>query len=186
MAKAAVRIRLTEEERKTLTQWTRAATTEQRMVERARIVLLASEDRSTQEIALALGTRPARVSKWRQRFAKHRVAGLADAPRPGKPRQYDQTTEQRVLAQLDQRSPEGYAGWSGKLVAQALRDVSAHQVWRVLRKHNIALQRRRSWCISTDPEFAAKAADVVGLYLNPPENALVVSVDEKPSIQALE
>ncbi len=64
-------------------------------------------------------------------------------------------------------------------------DVSDDQVWRVLRKHDICLQRRRSWCISTDPEFGPKAADIVGLYLNPPENALVLCVDEKPSIQAL-
>src|SRR4029077_13507000 len=82
--------------------------------------------------------------------------------------------------------PEGYGKWSGGLLAEALGDVSDDQVWRVLRKHDICLQRRRSWCISTDPEFGPKAADVVGLYLNPPENALVLSVDEKPSIQALE
>ena len=74
----------------------------------------------------------------------------------------------------------------GKLLAKALGDVSAIHVWRVLRKHGIHLQRRRSWCVSTDPQFAQKAADIVGLYLDPPENAVVISVDEKPSIQALE
>ncbi len=67
-----------------------------------------------------------------------------------------------------------------------MQDVSKDQVWRVLRRHDIGLQRRRSWCISTDPEFGPKAADVVGLYLNPPENAVVLSIDEKPSIQAVE
>ena len=72
------------------------------------------------------------------------------------------------------------------LLAETLGDISDDQVWRVLRKHDICLQRRRSWCISTDPEFGPKAADIVGLYLNPPENALVLCVDEKPSIQALE
>jgi hypothetical protein len=72
------------------------------------------------------------------------------------------------------------------LVAKALGDVSDDRGWRVLRNRNISLQRRRSWCISKDPDFAAKAADVVGLYLNPPTNALVLSVDERPSIQALE
>jgi len=72
------------------------------------------------------------------------------------------------------------------LLAAALQDISDHQIWRVLRKHGISLQRRRSWCVSTDPCFAQKAADVVGLYLNPPENAIVLSVDEKPHIQALE
>ncbi|MBW1845683.1 MAG: IS630 family transposase [Deltaproteobacteria bacterium] len=71
-------------------------------------------------------------------------------------------------------------------MANALADVSEHQVWRVLRKHGIHLQRRHSWCISTDPQFAEKAADIVGLYLSPPDNAVVISVDEKPAIQALE
>ena len=87
---------------------------------------------------------------------------------------------------LDQPPREGYAGWNGTLLAAALQDVSKHQVWRVLRRHKIYLQRRRSWCISTDPEFASKAADIVGLYLSPPENALLLCVDEKLSIQALE
>jgi len=92
----------------------------------------------------------------------------------------------RILAQLDQPPPPGYSQWSGPLLARALPDISDDQIWRVLRQHKIQLQRRRSWCISTDPEFAAKAADVVGLYLNPPENAVVLCVDEKPHIQVLE
>jgi transposase len=114
------------------------------------------------------------------------VAGLDDAPRSGKPPVYDQSTERRVLKQLDEPPPDGYTTWTGGLVAKALGDVSAHQVWRILRKHDIHMQRRHSWCLSTDPQFAQKAADIVGLYLDPPENALVISVDEKPSIQALE
>jgi transposase len=81
--------------------------------------------------------------------------------------------------------PAGMASWDGGSLATAL-GVSDDAVWRVLRKEGIQLQRHRSWCVSTDPEFAAKAADVIGLYLNPPQNALVLSVDEKPSIQALE
>ena len=72
------------------------------------------------------------------------------------------------------------------MLARYLGDISKHQIWRVLRRHEIALARRRSWCISTDPGFAPKAADIVGLYLQPPENAVVLSVDEKPHIQALE
>ena len=91
-----------------------------------------------------------------------------------------------MLKLLDDAPPKGYSQWNGRLLAERLRDVSKAQVWRVLRRRDICLQRRRSWCISTDPEFGPKAADVVGLYLNPPENALVLSVDEKPSIQALE
>ena len=87
---------------------------------------------------------------------------------------------------LDEAPPRGFSKWNGRLVAERLGDVNKAQVWRILRRHDICLQRGRSWCISTDPEFGPKAADVVGLYLQPPKNALVLSVDEKPSIQALE
>jgi transposase len=87
---------------------------------------------------------------------------------------------------LDQPPPAGFARWSGPLLSRALGDVHVQQVWRVLRAHKIDLAGRKSWCESRDPEFAAKAADVVGLYVAPPENAIVICVDEKPSIQALE
>ena len=177
---------LTPEEEQTLRQWARAGTTEHRMVERAKVILLAHQEKSNLEIAAHLKTRPARVSKWRQRFGERRLDGLQDADRTGRPAHYDKAAEKRVLALLDESPPEGYGKWSGTLLAEALGDISHDQVWRVLRKHDICLQRRRSWCISTDPEFGPKAADIVGLYLNPPENALVLCVDEKPSIQALE
>ena len=98
----------------------------------------------------------------------------------------DAPVSPRVLSKLDEPPPKGYSRWNGKLLALALGGISTHQVWRILRKHRICLQRRRSWCISTDPEFGPKAADVVGLYLNPPENAVVLCVDEKPLIQVLE
>lgn len=186
MARPAVRIQLSAEEESTLREWSRKGTAEQRMVERARIILLSHEGLTVQKIADRLHTRTARVSKWRQRFAQSRLNGLSDEARPGKPATYDDETERRVLQLLDQRPPEGYSQWNGRLLAEALGNVSAHQVWRILRKRQIQLQRRRSWCISTDPEFGPKAADVVGLYLNPPEKALVLSVDEKPHIQALE
>ncbi len=186
MARPATAIVLTAEDRHLLTQRVRAATTEQRAVVRAQVVLAAAHGDGTEAIAAALDLRPATVSKWRCRFAAHGLAGLADAPRRGPTRRYDAASEQRILKQLDAPPPSGHATWTGTLVARALGDVSSDEVWRVLRRHRIHLQRRRSWCISTDPEFAAKAADVVGLYLNPPENALVVSMDEKPSIQALE
>jgi len=114
------------------------------------------------------------------------LAGLVDAPRSGKPALYDQEAERRILEALDEKPPAGYARWNGPLLADKLKDISKHHIWRVLRQHEISLERRRSWCISTDPEFAQKAADIVGLYLNPPENAVVLSVDEKPHIQALE
>jgi transposase len=179
-------IHLTSEEEQTLRQWARAGTSEHRMVERAKVILLADQGKSNLEIAAHLKTRPARVSKWRQRFSERRIEGLRDADRKGRPAYYDKATEKRVLTMLDEPPPEGYGKWSGGLLAEVLGDVSDDQVWRVLRKYDICLQRRRSWCISTDPEFGPKAADIVGLYLNPPGNALVLCVDEKPSIQALE
>ena len=179
-------IGLAETERDTLLSWIRSGTTEHRLVERARVILMAAEGLPTQAIARKLKTRAARVSKWRTRFARRGIEGLRDATREGAPSRYGKNTERRILAVLDEAPPEGYSTWTGALVAERLSDVSKHQVWRVLKHHDIHLQRRRSWCISTDPQFAVKAADIVGLYLNPPENAVVLCVDEKPGIQALE
>ena len=164
----------------------RKGTMEQRFVERARIVLEAAAGKESKEIACNLRMRSATVSKWRTRFARESMAGLQDKPRPGAMRKYDEATERRILTQLDEPPPTGHATWTGKMVAQTLGDVSAHQVWRVLRRYGIHLRRKRSWCISTDPQFSQKSADIVGLYLCPPENAVVLSVDEKPCIQALE
>ena len=186
MPKSATKITLNPEEEQTLRGWLRSHKTERRMVERVRMVLLAAADTSTTAIAQQLGTPPARVSKWRLRFAEQRLLGLADRPRRGKPARYNEATRKRILAMLDRAPPEGHATWTGQLLAEALGDVNKHQVWRVLKRRGISLRRRRSWCISTDPEFARKAADVVGLYLHPPHNAVVLAVDEKPNIQALE
>lgn len=185
MGKAAV-INLSDQERETLLSWIRSGSTEHRLVARAKIILGASEGKTTKELAKSLKTRAARVSKWRVRFKEDGLEGLKDAFRKGAPPRYNKETERRILAVLDEAPPEGFATWSGSLVAKRLGDVSPHQVWRVLRQHGIHLQRRHSWCISTDPQFAAKAADIVGFYLDPPENALVICVDEKPHIQALE
>lgn len=184
--KKAVSITLSDDERRTLLLWSRSGTIERRLSERARIILLAAEGKTNKEIATLMNTRPARICKWRARFARDGTEGIKDAPRNGVPRRYDENTERRVLSLLDEPPPEGFATWTGSLLAQRLGDISSHQVWRVLKRHGIHLQRRRSWCISTDPQFAAKAADIVGLYLDPPENAVVLCVDEKPHIQALE
>jgi len=164
----------------------RAATTEQRLALRAKIILAAAEGQATQDIAVALGQRPATVSKWRLRFSQGGIAALQDEPRPGRPAQYGERDQLRVLALLDQDPPSGYAEWNGRLLAKALGDVSADYVWEVLRSYGTSLRQRHSWCVSTDPEFVAKAADITGLYLDPPENAVFICVDEKPSIQALE
>jgi transposase len=186
MSRPATPIILTSDEHDTLEKWVRSSTTEQRLVLRARIVLLAAEGLETQTIAQKLSVRPGTVSRWRLRFRAHRLEGLNDAMRTGKPARYGKRAELRILKKLDEKPPPGHATWTGSLVAKALGNVSEHQVWRVLRKHGIHLRRRRSWCISTDPQFSQKAADVVGLYLSPPDNAVVISVDEKPAIQALE
>lgn len=186
MSGKAIDIKLSQEEKETLNKWMKASTTEQRMVFRAKIALLADEGLPNGAIAMRLKSREATVSKWRRRFAVGRIEGLQDAPRSGMPRRYDQNTEKRILAKLDESPPEGYSAWNGVLLSAALGDISQWQVWRVLRRHGIHLQRRHSWCVSVDPEFAKKSADVVGLYLNPPENAVVLAVDEKPAIQALE
>lgn len=182
----AVLIELTADERRTLEGWTRRGTTEHRYALRAEFILAAAGGEGTNSIARRYRVRPATVSKWRMRFIHQRLQGLEDEARSGAPVRYGQHTEKRILALLDKPAPRGYASWNGPLVAKALGDVSASQVWRVLRAHKIQLQRRRSWCLSTDPEFAPKAADIIGLYLHPPENAVVLSVDEKPHIQALE
>ena len=99
---------------------------------------------------------------------------------------YTKATDKRILRLLDKPAPEGFARWTGPLLAEALGDVDVQYVWRFLRNHKIDLVARKSWCESNDPNFTAKAADVVGLYVAPPEKAIVLCVDEKPSIQALE
>ena len=177
---------LTAGERQKLEEITRIRTAPYRAVQRARLILLAAESMANTVIALKVGLSRAMVVQWRQRYAQSRLEGLQDVPRRGLTPKYDKNTERRILAQLDIPPSAGHSSWTGKLLAQALGDVSSHHIWRVLRRHGIHLQRRRSWCVSTDPEFTRKAADIVALYMDPPENALVLSVDEKPAIQALE
>jgi transposase len=182
----ATPIVLSADERAALEAWARAPTTEQRLGERAKIVLAAAAGMASRAIAREIGCARGVVSKWRVRFAQDRLAGLGDAPRSGKPRTYRADADRRILAVLDRPPPVGFARWTAPLIAHDLGDVSDQYVWRFLRAHRIALSGRKSWCLSTDPEFAAKAADIIGLYLAPPEHAIVLAVDEKPAIQALE
>jgi transposase len=186
MVPKATKVRLKPKERAELEGWLRAATTEQRFFRRAKIVLLAAENCSTRRIAREVGAEPATVSKWRMRFAKKGVDGLKDKPRPGKKPVYGDAENKRILAQLDEPPPKGYVRWTARLLAKALADVHVQYIWRFLRAQKIDLAGRKSWCESNDPEFAAKAADIVGLYMDPPKKAIVLCVDEKPSIQALE
>ena len=155
------------------------------MVERARIILASLEGKEIQQVARELGVSIPTVSKWRQNFALWGLKGLLDRPRSGKPVTYDNAFRNRVLALLEQPPPAGMSHWDGPTVAEQL-GASVHAVWRVLRREGIYPQRVRSWCVSTDQEFARKAAEIVGLYLDPPMNALILSVDEKPGIQAIE
>jgi transposase len=186
MIPKAREVRLKPKVRKVLEARCRAPTTAQRDVKRARIVLLAAAGRSTRSIAEDVGVQPRIVSNWRRRFADHGLDGLKDRPRAGKAPIYGKATNRRILALLDQPPPQGYARWTGPLLAKALGDVDVQYVWRFLREHNIDLAARKSWCESNDPQFVAKAADVVGLYVDPPAKAIVLCVDDKPAIQALE
>jgi len=137
-------------------------------------------------IAKEVGVQPRIVSNWPARFANHGLGGLKDLPRAAKKRIYDRATNKRILALLEKPPPQGYGRWTGPLLAKALGDVDVQYVWRFLREHKIDLAARKSWCESNDPQFTAKAADAVGLYVDPPAMAIVLCVDEKPSIQALE
>jgi len=185
MARGAPTIRCRPTDQQELTRLAASRTEPKQTVERARMVLGCLAGQRVQAVARQCHTRPNTVIKWRQRFVAQGLNGLHDAPRPGAQRIYDEAFRKRVLATLELPPPSGQATWDGPAVAAVVQG-SVHAVWRVLRQEGICLQRQRSWCVSTDKEFAAKAADIVGLYLDPPENALVICVDEKPSIQALE
>jgi transposase len=150
----ATPIVLTAEERIKLEGWIRSSKTEQRLVARAKIVLLAAGGVASREIAREVGCGRGVVSKWRVRFARERLAGLADAPRSGKPKTYGASAARRILAVLDRPPPEGFARWTAPLIAKDLGDISDQHVWRFLRAQGIDLAGRRSWGLSTDPEFA--------------------------------
>lgn len=182
----ATRIILTEEERSELDGLARSSKTEYRLRQRARIVLLAAEGHPTRAIARCVGCTIGTASKWRVRYAERRRAGLEESGARGAVPKYTVETGRRILAVLDGPPPAGYGRWTAPLIARTLGDVHEQYVWRFLRAQKIDLSGRKSWCQSEDPEFAAKAAEIVGLYLDPPEGALVVAVDEKPHIQALE
>src|ERR1700690_16251 len=186
MIPEAREVHLSRKDRKVLEVCCRSPVTLQRDLKRARIVLLAAAGRSTRSIAKEVGVQPRIVSLWRHRYADHARKGLQDKPRPGKQPIYTKATDKRILKLLDRPPPEGFARWTGPLLAGELGDVDVQYVWRFLRSNKIDLSARKSWCESNDPNFAVKAADVVGLYVAPPKKAIVLCVDEKPSIQALE
>jgi transposase len=167
MPRHAPELECSAEDKASLVAITRSRIEEARVVERARIILACLDGKEIQQVARKLAVSIPTVTKWRRRFALWGLRGLGDQPRSGKPVRYDTTFRNRVLAVLEEPPPPGMSHWDGPAVAEKL-DASVHAVWRVLRREGIYLQRRRSWCVSTDKEFAPKAADVVGLYLNPP------------------
>lgn len=182
----ATPIVLTGEERAELEGLARSTKAEYRLRQRAQIVLSAAAGKATRAIAREIGCTIGTASKWRVRFAGKRRAGLDETGDRGAEPKYTTLTGKRILGVLEGSPPAGYARWTAPLIARALGDVHEQYVWRFLRAQNIDLAGRKTWCVSQDPEFAAKAAEIVGLYLKPPDGALVLAVDEKPHIQALE
>ena len=185
MARKAMKLIADKETITILNQWNKSAKIERRLYFRVQIILLCLKDKTNLEVAQELNINRFTVAKWRNRFYKEGLKGLYDIQRPGKPKKYDNKFRNELLKILETPPPKGQSTWDGKALSKKLNS-SPHAVWRILKKEGIQLQRTRSWCISTDKEFSAKSADIIGLYLNPPENALVICVDEKPSIQALE
>jgi transposase len=182
----ATPIRLTSEERTVLEGLARSTKTEYRLRQRARIVVLAADGMASRAIGRAVGCTTGTASKWRVRYARRGLAGLDETGARGAEAKYTAATDKRILGVLDGPVPDGYARWTGPLIATRLGDVDVQYIWRFLREQKIDLAARKSWCESNDPQFAAKAAEIVGLYLDPPDKALVLAIDEKPSIQALE
>jgi transposase len=163
----------------------RAGTTEQRLAQRARIVLRAAAGTPNRTIAAELGVSPMTVLLWRARFEREGLAGLADEPRPGRPPLYSRADRDRVIALTLQPPPAGTTHWSVRRLAERLA-MSETTVWRIWRSAGLKPHRTETFKFSTDPDLEPKVRDVVGLYLAPPERAIVLSVDEKTQIQALD
>lgn len=182
----AVPITLSESDRETLESWTRRRKTAQALALRARIVLASAEPGSTNMgVAAMLGICRPTATKWRTRFAEYGVDGLLDEPRPGAPRTISDIDIERVITTTLESAPENATHWSTRSMAEetGMSQTAVSRIWRAF-----ALQPHRSetFKLSKDPLFIEKVRDIVGLYLNPPERALVLCVDEKPSIQAIE
>ncbi len=185
VARQAVRVELRGEERAELERIVRAPTSEQRLVRRARAVLLAAKGLTNEEIAPLAGLSAHKAGKWRRRFAEEGIAGLADRPRPGGPRRYGHDERLRVFQTACSPPPEGETQWTVRSIA-AVVGIGKSQVQKILAEADLKPHQVRSWLQSIDPEFETKQAEVCGLYLNPPEGAIVVSIDEKTSVQAKE
>jgi transposase len=180
-----VAIELTADERASLESWTRRRTSAQALALRARIVLLAAEGRNNTEIAEGLGIARNTAAKWRKRFAEHRLEGLTDEPRPGQPRKITDAKVEEVIVKTLETIPKDATHWSTRSMAAevGLNQTAVHRIWKAF---GLQPHRQDAWKLSRDPQFIEKVRDVVGLYLNPPERAVVLCVDEKSQIQALD
>jgi transposase len=177
---------LTEEERQTLERWARRRTSAQALALRARIVLACAQGATHVAVATRLGIWPQTVAKWRGRFVRQRLEGLADEPRPGRPRTIaDDQVEQVMVATLERPPPDHDTHWSTRSMARQV-GMSQTAISRIWRAFGLKPHLEQTWKLSADPQFIDKVRDIVGLYLDPPERALVLCVDEKSQIQALD
>src|SRR3954447_2689231 len=185
MARAAAVIELSEQEERALRSVLRTPSASQQQALRARIVLRAAQGATNTQIAAEAGVSLPTVGLWRRNFGRRRLDGLADAPRSGRPREIDDDEVQRVLAKTLEPPPDGTTHWSVRRLAAAtgISPTTVHRIWR---EHKLKPHQLRSFKFSKDPRLAEKVIDVVGLYLDPPEGALVLCVDKKTQIQALD
>jgi transposase len=176
---------LSDGEREQLESWARRPKSAQALAQRSRIVLAAAEGLKNTEISLRLSLDHATVRKWRSRFARDRLDGLVDEPRPGKPRTISDAQVEEVIVKTLESTPRDATHWSTRSMASEV-GLSQTAVSRIWRAFGLQPHRQETWKLSKDPQFVAKVRDVVGLYLDPPERAVVLCVDEKSQIQALD
>ena len=176
---------LTDDERAKLQSWANRPTSAQRLALRARIVLACAEGADNKAVAKALRITPPTVGKWRARFLEGRLEGLADEPRPGAPRSLSDAKVEEVITRTLESKPDNATHWSTRSMAERA-GLSQSAVVRIWHAFGLQPHKAEAFKLSTDPFFIEKVRDVVGLYLNPPERAIVLSVDEKSQVQALD
>jgi transposase len=178
-------VALTDEERAQLAAWSRRATSANALAVRSRIVLAAAEGLSTSAVARKLDVHVATARRWRARFVEQGLEGLLDEPRPGRPRTVADEQVEAVITRTLETTPRNATHWSTRSLAAEL-GMSQSAISRIWRAFGLQPHRRENWKLSKDPQFVDKVHDVVGLYLDPPEAAVVLCVDEKSQIQALD
>ncbi len=176
---------LTTEERETLQQWARRRKTAQALALRARIVLLCAKELHNTQVASQLCVCGPTVGKWRERFRIHRLDGLMDEPRPGAPRTLTDKQVENVVIRTLESTPKNATHWSTRSMAEAT-GLSQTAIVRIWRAFGLKPHRTETFKLSTDPLFIDKVRDITGLYMNPPDRAMVLCVDEKSQVQALD